>query len=100
MAGYMPYIVQPAPALLDIALGHIDLIETLSAALVVHQGPIRFSKRASRQHNLGPGRGVMVQVVDDNDVLGGLEGCVHDSTLGPPVEVILQDDDGVCGTVF
>src|SRR5918992_6372842 len=99
MAGYMPYIVQPAPALLNSALGHIDLIETLSAALIAHQRPIRFGKRAGREHNLGPGHGVMVQVVDDNDVLGGLEGCVHDSALGPPVEVVFQDDDGVRGTL-
>jgi hypothetical protein len=100
MADQAHRITQPAPALLDIALGHIDLIETLGAALAAHQRPIRFGKRTSREHNLGPDCGVMAQMVDDDDVLDGLESQIHSGLLGPPVEIVFQYDNGICGTLL
>ncbi len=85
---------QPAPALPNFAFGEENLEVALGPPFVAHQGAVGLGESSHRQDELGPGSGLVGEVVENHHVLGCAQESIHRASVRAAVEVILQDDDG------
>ncbi len=97
--------MQPAPALqhhgFRIVVSRIvNLEETLSAAFVVHHGPVAFRKACGREHQVRfvHNRGALM--VNHHHQRGFRQRSVNARGGSMTVKVVFQHDNRVCGAAF
>ena len=86
---------QPAPAFLNWRGRHENADETLRSPFAAHQSAISFGEGGRRQNQFRLRRRRGFQVVENHHVLKAHQKLVHNRGGESPVEVVLQNDDGV-----
>jgi hypothetical protein len=83
-------VAHPAPAFLDLISGHEDLKEALGPPFVADECAVRLGKGPGRQDDLSLLSRGMPQVIDDDDMLAGVQEGTHLAGGGTPIQVIFQ----------